>query len=78
MSAERRPTRLENLPTVLDSDEAMSVLRCGEKKLSLLVNTGRLRRLAYSSNPWLFDARELRDFLRRESVVAEAGKGVTT
>lgn len=67
MSAGRAPARLEELPTVLDSAEAMSVLRIGKVRLGELVAAGRIRRLAYDSRQYLFDSREIRRFLRSET-----------
>ena len=66
MSATREAARLEELPTVLDEAQARAVLRCGEKKLRQLLQSGRLRRLAYSQ-AILIDAREIRRFLRQET-----------
>ena len=60
------PPRLEELPTVLDAEQARAVLRCGEKKLSELLSSGRLGRLGYS-NTILIDSREIRRFLLQET-----------
>lgn len=66
MSATAEPARLEDMPTVLDEAQARAVLRCGEKKLRALIQSGRLRRLAYAQ-AILIDAREIRRFLRAET-----------
>lgn len=69
MSATPEAARLEDMPTVLDAVQARAVLRCGEKKLHLLLQSGRLRRLAYSQTI-LIDSREIRRFLREETALA--------
>lgn len=60
--------RLEDLPTVLDTEQICDVLRVGERTVRDLVNSGRLGRLAYSQGNILVDSRELRRFLRDETV----------
>lgn len=66
MKTTTKPARLEDMPTVLDSDQARAVLRCGEQKLRQLLQSGRLRRLAYAQ-AILIDSREIRRFLRQET-----------
>lgn len=60
--------RLEDLPTVLDTEQICDVLRVGERTVRDLVNSGRLGRLAYSQGNILVDSRELRRFLHDETV----------
>lgn len=65
-----QPANLADLPSVLDSEQAANVLRISVEKVREFTRTGRLRRLLYTSD-FLYDAREIRRFLREET--AEAG-----
>lgn len=63
--------RLEDMPTVLDSEQARAVLRIGRDKFNQLLASGRLRRLAYSRTT-LIDSREIRRFLADETERGES------
>lgn len=59
--------RLEDLPSVLDTEQLCDVLRVGANTIRDLVNSGRLGRLAYSQTAILVDSREVRRFLRDQT-----------
>ena len=63
------PANLCDLPSVLDTAQAASVLRVDVCTVRKLTKDGRLTRLAYSPR-FLFDAREILRFLAAETEVA--------
>jgi len=57
------PANIQDLPSVLDPQQTADVLRYSIESVRELANLGLLHRLCYTSN-LLFDAREVRRFLR--------------
>ena len=61
-----QPTRLEDLPSVLDVEQASDVLRVSVERVRELTKQGQLRRLRYTRQ-FLYDSREIRRFLRDQT-----------
>lgn len=61
-----QPANLADLPTVLDSEQASSVLRISVERVRAYTNSGDLKRLRYSRD-YLYDAEEVRRFLREQT-----------
>lgn len=63
-----QPANLADLPSVLDVEQTSNVLRCSVERVRALTRDGSLRRLAYLQTAWIYDAEEVRRFLRVQSV----------
>jgi excisionase family DNA binding protein len=73
----RRPAaKLDELPTVLDTQQVANVLRCSRDVVRKLVAEGRLHRLDYSNHDFLFYCEELQRFLRQASTPESTSKPI--
>lgn len=69
MSAYRADrARLEEMPSVLDAEQVGAVLGVSRARVYDLVNAGLLGRLDYVPKAVLVDSREVRRFLREQTV----------
>lgn len=73
-----QPANFRNLPSVLDVEQAGSVLRISVERVRAYTQAGLLRRLTYT-RAFLYDAREVQRFMREatESDLGAALAGTT-
>lgn len=69
-----QPVNLNDLPSVLDVEQASNVLRVSVERVRDLTNQGKLRRLRYTRQ-FLYDAREILRFLSEQTAADGDDRG---